>query len=221
MTGYNPDHWGPLETLDEEPIFDGASFSLTGRIEFAEPADQSPERKRRAKELLSRTLAYACDLLRRTPFTREGWIFSIEKNGFRAQGSELSIDLRALDHSMDKQKEVFYDSQLVHEWMHHFRDQEDLSMFAELIHLKEHQAWERIDQIQRLYDQRLAPASRFTTPYVRGLEQVARLLDSSPSQLAETIHMTPLETLKDVFARYGEAVLRQEGLLPKEDPSNT
>lgn len=191
---------------------------MTGKIDARWAKAFSTEDETRVKTEFGNGLAYATELLGRHVFADKGWDIEIKLTGeLGGNGTYWQFPhakLKAMEADPDKATRVR--AAIVHEFMHQFREEEDVAMFAELIYLREHGQLERIQDIQRYHDDPDAYPF-FKKNYLWGYGQIAQALNVDPTGLADALQHLPIDQIRSVFRAYAQGILRQEGLLVEEE----
>ncbi len=202
--------WSPLGSTDDEVLCEVDSVSVRGNINTQFIKNCPPELVQKIKTEFALGYAYAVGLLGVNAFSKDDWDLEVKpKGGFGASGTYIQVPRQAMEAMEgDEAFTEYVRSTFVHELMHHFRELEDLSMFAELIYLVEHKQTRRIDQIQTYFDQpNVYPF--FTQQYIWGYKQIANALGVAPHEVADAIKAMPLLELKTCFRAYAKGILQE------------
>lgn len=96
-------------------------------------------------------------------------------------------------------------SLITHELMHNITDDEDLTMFIEIIYLIEHHQGQRLQDILDLYQENI-----FENKYIKGLEQITNWLNFNDIQtMLKNIKLLDIEYLKKIFTEQTAKYLKE------------
>lgn len=207
------------EDVEDEVLYAGEARTLRGRINVDRVRHASAELKEIVRQEFGRGYRYAVDLLGIDPFSDKDWELEINPSGgFGGSGIYMQIPQDRIEAMRTSHESAEYvRSTFVHEFMHYFREQEDVSMFAELIYLAEHEQHERIQEIQSLFDDS-DQEIRFKTTYIWAYQKIAELMQTDPRHLAETLTNTPLSITKAVFRAYAQDILQKRSTSKEVGP---
>lgn len=190
--------WSPLRESNEP---DDKSLAIEYTVDprlAKEPDLHIQKLQERASEYFDEAYSYLQAFLPDTiPLTRK-WHVKLSpqsQHGAMGVAMHLSVHHIALEPSASEYRVTREKSLIVHEVLHNLRDEEDFSMFIEMIYIIEHGQARRIEEIKQLYSDGALPDR-----YVKGLQQIADWLGlGSPEQLFESIAAIGVDRLKVVF----------------------
>jgi len=209
--------WVPFE--EEAP---DASFEAGGKtieLDFRQP-DLHKELHKIVGEEMQRAFEYFFGIMGSSfPITPRWTIRITEGKQFGALGCVLNFPKywieQVKDTSVEKSTQDLVRSLLVHELMHNLSDDEEFSMFAEMIYEAEHGQFDRLDEIQLFYDLRDDPDAelKLGESYVRGIDQIALWMECKPNEVFSRLKEGDTAKWKAVLKTQLEKFCRDEGII--------
>lgn len=198
-----PYEWTPLEP--ESRAKRGAMPTFT--IEWQPGLEQSDQIETTAKQLLEQAMSYLKELYGDDYPTPRNFLIDITaRNIHGTTGSHIKLSRESLSRfeELDEKEQDQEQSLIVHELVHSFRDEEDLSMLAELTFMLEKGHTWRLTNLTKIRGEGRLPAR-----YETGLSTIAQWLGIPMDQLLDPNEPKDLEQMKNVFRREIDRIVEE------------
>ncbi|MCR4313922.1 MAG: hypothetical protein NUV84_01605 [Candidatus Uhrbacteria bacterium] len=160
-----------------------------------------------ARQLLERSVSYLKKLYGDDYPTARNFLIEIthrKQHGATGATIKLSHESLASFESLNEQEKDQEQSLIVHELVHNFRDEEDLSMLAELTYMLEKGHVWRLTNLAKIRGEGRLPA-----PYEIGLSTIAQWLGITMDQLLDPNEPKDLEQMQKVFRREIDRIVEE------------
>lgn len=179
------------------------SFSIEWRL----GTERSEEIETLARQLLEKAVEYLKELYGDNYPTPDNFLVEITlRNRHGAQGAliKLSQESLAKFEGLDEKEKDQEQSLIIHELVHNLRDEEDLSMLAELIYMLEKGHGWLLSNLAKIRGE-----GRLSAPYETGLEQIATWLATTVERLLEQKEPKNLVEMREVFRRNVDLIVKK------------
>lgn len=195
--------WTPIEI--ESSAERGTLPKFT--FEWQTGLERNEQTETTARQLLERAVAYLKELYGDDyPISRNFIIKITPRDRHGAQGAliKLSRESLAQFESLDQKEKDQEQSLIVHELVHNLRDEENLSMLAELTYMLEKgHTWRLVNLARIRGEGRLPPA------YETGLSTITEWLGITTDQLLDPNEPKDIEHLREIFRREVNSIMEE------------
>lgn len=160
-----------------------------------------------AKQLLEQSVAYLKELYGDDYPLPRNFLIEITprvQHGARGAQMKLSRESLAQFERLDQKEKDQEQSLIIHELVHNLRDEEDLSMLAELIYMLEKGHHWRLSNLAKIREEK-----RLTAPYETGLSTIAQWLGTIVEQLLDPDKPKDLQQMKEVFRQEVNSTIKE------------